>query len=265
LIVDAHCHVSDIWYEPVESLLFQMERNAVHCAVLCQILGQFENRYQQACRSKYPGRFASVVAVDPADANAMAQVRDLAQAGAVGLRLRPDAGTGATDPDSLWRAAVEHSLVISVAGSAASITSAEFAARVKKWPQLTLVLEHFAGWARPDCDGQPATRAAILHLARFPNVLLKVPAPGQLNARVAKLPADGRPLDLAPMAIVQEALQHFGSERLMWGSDYPPVSAREGYASALQWSREALAGCSEVELAAIFGGTARRVFRLGKA
>ncbi len=37
-VVDAHCHVSPVWYEPVETLLFQMERNGVDTAILIQML-----------------------------------------------------------------------------------------------------------------------------------------------------------------------------------------------------------------------------------
>ena len=65
-IVDSHCHVSRTWYEPVEVLLFQMERNGVDHAALIQMQGQFDNRYQQECVKRYPGKFASVVVVDGA-------------------------------------------------------------------------------------------------------------------------------------------------------------------------------------------------------
>ena len=39
VIVDTHCHVSPYWYEPVETLLHQMNSNGVDKAVLIQ-LGQ---------------------------------------------------------------------------------------------------------------------------------------------------------------------------------------------------------------------------------
>jgi L-fuconolactonase len=46
----------------------------------------------------------------------------------------------------------------------------------------------------------------------------------------------------------------------MWGSDYPPVSGREGYGSALRLPREHLARYGEEALAQAFGGTACRVY-----
>jgi L-fuconolactonase len=263
LIVDAHCHVAELWYEPVESLLFQMDRNAVGCAVLTQILGQFDNSYQQACVKQFPERFASVVAVDAADPGAMAQIRQLAGEGAVGLRLRPDAGS-ATD-DGVWRTALDSAMIISVVGPATAMLSPEFTARIRRLPELTMVLEHLGGWARPDCDRLPATRAGLLSLAQYPNVVLKVPGLGQLAPRAARLARGGPVLDAAAAQIVVEAVEHFGADRLVWGSDYPPVAGREGYANALRWMRESLANLSPQALGAVFGGTARRVFRLGES
>ena len=74
LVVDSHCHVSSSWYEPVETLIHQMDANGVDHAVLVQIQGQTDNSYQFACLRRHPGRFASVVAVDTQGSNA---VRDL--------------------------------------------------------------------------------------------------------------------------------------------------------------------------------------------
>ena len=46
----------------------------------------------------------------------------------------------------------------------------------------------------------------------------------------------------------------------MWGSDYPPVSMREGYGNALKFTMERLADKSEDERALMFGGVAARLF-----
>ena len=59
-IVDSHCHVSPLWFEPVETLLDQMDRNGVAQAVLIQIRDEPDNTYQQNCLRRFPGRFASV-------------------------------------------------------------------------------------------------------------------------------------------------------------------------------------------------------------
>ena len=63
-LIDAHCHASPLWFEPVEPLVFQMDQNGVAKGVLTQVLGQFDNRYQEECLARFPGRFASVGAVN---------------------------------------------------------------------------------------------------------------------------------------------------------------------------------------------------------
>ncbi len=105
-LVDAHAHVSDVWYEPAEALLAQMDRHGVGAAVLIQLLGQFHNEYQQGCLRRFPGRFASVVAVDPAAEGALAALDALARDGATGLRLRPISRSPGADPLAIWRRAL---------------------------------------------------------------------------------------------------------------------------------------------------------------
>jgi L-fuconolactonase len=261
-IVDAHCHVSPVWYEPVETLLFQMDRHGVAQAVLTQLLGQFDNTYQQDCVIRYPGRFASIVAVDPAAKDACGQLQRLAAEGAAGVRLRPDMRSPGADPYDIWRTSAQCGLAVSCVGMGTSFLTFAFAELVQALPQLTIVLEHLGGLARPDYAGGDDTRAGIVALARFPNVLLKMPSLGQLVSRGPRLPASGRTLALEPAADIREMLRSFGADRLMWGSDFPPVASREGYGNALSWTRELLESEPVATREVLFGATARRVFRL---
>ena len=61
------------------------------------------------------------------------------------------------------------------------------------------------------------------------------------------------------------ALAHFGPERMIWASNWPVSLQLEGYGELLETAREILAGCGARERAAIFGGNANRVYRLGLA
>ena len=45
LLVDTHCHTSQYWYEPVETLLDVMSRNNVDKASLIQLGGLYDNAY----------------------------------------------------------------------------------------------------------------------------------------------------------------------------------------------------------------------------
>lgn len=267
LVIDAHCHASPVWFEPVEPLVLQMDINGVSHAVLTQALGQFDNGYQEECLKRYPGRFASVAGIDAADPGAPEQVARAAAAGAVGVRLRPEVRSAGADPLALWRTVADHGLSVSCAGAPAAVLSPDFTALLRAFPDTLFVMEHLGGWTRADCDRTAAVRDGIFALADHANVLLKVPALGQLSPRDmrGRLPASGCVLDPAPAAILFEVLARFGSGRMMWGSDYPPVSSREGYANALNWTRELFAGRSADDVSAIFGGTAARVFGLGQS
>ena len=60
VVVDTHCHVSPYWYEPVETLLYQMNSNGVDKAVLIQMGGDYDNSYLIECVRRFPGRFSAV-------------------------------------------------------------------------------------------------------------------------------------------------------------------------------------------------------------
>ena len=112
MLIDAHCHASPQWFEPVELLVAQMDLNGVDCGVLTQVLGQFDNGYQQDCCARFPGRFVSVGAVAPG-ADAAQEVRRWADRGMAGLRLRPEARAAEGDPQAVCQAAADCGLVIS--------------------------------------------------------------------------------------------------------------------------------------------------------
>lgn len=263
MIIDAHCHASPQWFEPVEPLVAQMDLNGVAKGVLTQVLGQFDNSYQEECLIRYPGRFASVGAVFAAGDDAAELVRFWAARGMIGLRLRPEARTPGGDPLAVWRAAADCNLAISCGGAPANLLADEFAALVREFSQMPIVIEQLGGWARHDCDGEEETWQGILELARFPNIHIKLATLGQIAPRqIGKpLPPAGEPvLDASKAGKLIEAIDCFGADRILWGSDYPVVSSREGYANALNWTRDALSQASDADIAAMFGGNAERIF-----
>src|SRR5215212_189887 len=86
-IVDSHTHVATSWYEPIETLLYEMDRNGVDQAALIQMRGQTDNSYQAECVRRYPGRFASVGIVDAQRPDAERALERLAEEGASGVRF----------------------------------------------------------------------------------------------------------------------------------------------------------------------------------
>ncbi len=259
VVVDSHCHVSDCWYEPVESLLNQMDRNGVAHAILIQMMGQTNNAYQSACVRKYPGRFASVVIVDTDRPDAPATLARLAEEGASGVRLRATTRSPGADPLAIWRAAARLGLAVSCGGSAAEFASDEFAALAARLPDLKIVVEHLGSVNHPVDAAQEELRQTVFGLARFPNVYIKIHGLGEFCRRALPV-TEPFPFERPIPPLLDQACDAFGPTRVMWGSDYPPVSGREGYRLALRLTMEQLATRSEADRAAIFGGTALAVF-----
>lgn len=124
----------------------------------------------------------------------------------------------------------------------------------ERLPELPLVLDHLA---KPEIKQQrldnwiDAFRAA----ARYENVVCK------LSGMVTEADhASWKPSDLRPY--VQEALEAFGPDRLMFGSDWPVCELAGSYDQVFHALVDALGPISATERAAIFGGTAKRVYRL---
>ena len=262
VVVDTHCHASPAWYEPVESLLHQMDRHSVAQAVLIQINGQADNSYQAECLHRFPGRFASVVIVDTARADASAVLARETEHGASGIRLRPTVRSTGDDPLAIWRSAERLGLVVSCHGTPAEFGSADFAQLVQALPGLSIVIEHLASLGRPAGEPYPADVVEpVLALARFPNLTIKVPGLGEFCRRAMPV-KEPFPFAEPIPPLLEQVYAAFGPDRMMWGSDFPPVSGREGYANALRFPMEVLASKGDAAREQIFGATAQRVFRL---
>ena len=260
-IVDSHCHVALGWYEPVEVLLHQMDHNDVEHAILIQMMGQFDNDYQAECVRRFPDRLTSVVLVDAARPDALPVLEREAERGAGGLRLRATTRSPGDDPLAIWRAAERLGLAVSCGGSAAEFAADEFARLIEAVPGLTVVVEHLGSVNHPDGEAAPySLRQRVFALSRFPNVCMKIHGLGEFCRRAMPV-TDPFPFERPIPPLLDLAYAAFGPRRLMWGSDYPPVSGREGYRNALRLTMEQYAARSEEDRQQIFGGVARSVFR----
>ncbi len=121
-----------------------------------------------------------------------------------------------------------------------------------------------AGGASEADEAVRAARLRVFDLARYPNLSIKVPGLGEFCRR-ALPPTDPFPFEQPIPPYLELALEGFGPSRVMWGSDYPPVSGREGYRNALRLPQERferIAALSQGDRDRIFGGTALSVFPL---
>ena len=260
-IVDSHCHVSLSWYEPVERLVDQMDQNGVERAVLIQILGQANNDYQFECVRRFPRRFASVVCVDTDHSDAPRTLERLAGRGISGIRLRASARSPGDDPFAIWRTVARLKLSVSCPGRSDEFASPEFAQIIQSLPELPIVIEHLGSLNLPANPDSPSleTSRKIFGLARFPNTYIKIHGLGEFCQRAMPV-AEPFPFEQPIPPLLDMAFDAFGPQRMMWGSDYPPVSGREGYRNALTLPMEHFAAKSDRERQLIFGEVAGRVF-----
>jgi L-fuconolactonase len=254
--VDSHCHASELFFEPVELLVYQMERNDVQHAALIQMRGQYDNRYQEECIRRFPGKFSSVVTVDVQRNDALVALDDWVKRGAVGVRLRVD------DSEAVWRHAAKLGIAVSAQGGSAGFASEQFTRLVEQFQTMPIVLEHYAGMHRLGRADGPSHEVAnkVLGLATYPNVSIKVHGLGEFSERALPMTPDFPFVRPIPNVLDRIATA-FGADKMMWGSDFPPCSIREGYRNVLQLTRAVLESkYSAEDLGKIFGGNALRVF-----
>jgi L-fuconolactonase len=128
---------------------------------------------------------------------------------------------------------------------------------VREFPAQPFVLDHLA---------KPLIKKGVLSpwgedlcvLGREPNVYCKLS--GMVTEADWK---DWKPEDFAPYLDV--VLEAFGTDRLLFGSDWPVCTLAATYAQVLHVVEDYIAKLSSEEKGAILGGTAARVYGLGEA
>jgi L-fuconolactonase len=122
-----------------------------------------------------------------------------------------------------------------------------------RYPALALVIDHAA---KPDiAAGQWEPWAS--QLATVANATGAVCKLSGLLTEAGPQPAAD-----AARRWALHVLNTFGEGRVMWGSDWPVLELASGYAAWWQEARNLSAHLSEAGRQALFGGTARRVYRL---
>lgn len=123
----------------------------------------------------------------------------------------------------------------------------------QRHPQLSIVLDHAA---KPDIAAGrfDEWRRDLAALARLPGMHVK------LSGLVTEAGPGWTAGTLRP--VVDTLLELFGPRATMWGSDWPVLNLAGDYAQWVRTSDELLAGLSADERQAVFGGTARRFYRL---
>ncbi|WP_028271774.1 amidohydrolase family protein [Arthrobacter sp. UNC362MFTsu5.1] len=125
-------------------------------------------------------------------------------------------------------------------------------------PDLQIVLDHLG---KPPIDSGELTAwsRGMRELARRPNIVVKISGAGAEADR-------NRPLAPQALPFITETLNLFGSERCMFGSDWPVSLTRPAdYQDWITIVETALTGASAGERESVAEGTANRVYRLDRA
>jgi predicted TIM-barrel fold metal-dependent hydrolase len=210
----------------------------------------------EVAREQFPGRFAYIGRVDPADPAMNDRMAAFAAApGAACVRVTDPAGLDAGRVTPTFAAAQRHGvpLMVYVAGHHEAMLR-----YAREFDELQLVVDHCgmhvgevttAGTARPPAS---AFIDALLAYAPFPNVAVKWIHAPRLSRQEY------------PFADVLEQLartvEAFGPQRVMWGSDHTVTRDHHTYAEALFYVRETdLLSTSDKEW--VLGRTARQLLQ----
>ena len=119
-------------------------------------------------------------------------------------------------------------------------------------PALTIVVDHLA---KPPLRSGALERwaADMAAAARYPNVYAKISGLNTAAEWETWTAEDIKPA-------IDRAIDLFGVNRLMFGSDWPFGTLAGDYAKVWAETNRALAGRSQEELDALFGGTAAAVY-----
>jgi L-fuconolactonase len=264
-VIDSHVHTGTAWSEPVDVLLFEMERNGVAHACLVQHNGNYDNTYLLECMRRHEGKFKVVGLVDLNDSNQVRILEDLHRQGGSGFRinLRKE---NEWDPDKPgFKAAGDLGMIVSVIGHAENFAGAKFKKLLDTCPNTHFCLEHLVRSPGSDVATGPLdVYEDALKCAEWPNTSVKAPGMGEILKKPSRLPKTGFTWDTPPphYALAKKA---FGVQRMMWGSNFPPCAAKEGYRNTLIGVRDMPLFQDGDDAAWVMGKTAAKLWGFAQA
>ena len=148
----------------------------------------------------------------------------------------------------------------------------DLAALADRYPYTQIVLNNLGTAVALDMNAKEKQavfaewKAKLAEAAKRPNLLCKVSGLGMpfwgfdLHEQEGEISS----AELAELwrPYVETAIEHFGADRCLAGSNYPPDSRSAGFVPLWNALKLTVAGCSSSEKHALFAGTAARVYRI---
>lgn len=244
-IVDAHLH---IWPEArpqrpypwtpdphlVEDLLPILDRNGVdHAMQITPTIMGFDNEYGLEVAEQYPGRFGVFGRFDHQAADVAGDLaRWMSHPGAQGIRLTFFGATATPGAllalTSLWEACEQQSVPVAVL---APDNLGELAHVGATHPELRLIVDHLGLGVYEGSTDPYAGWGHLAQIASITNAYVKI-------STLVETSTESFPFRDVHDRLA-EALELFGADRLMWGSNYPVVLSKCDYDESLSF----LASC----------------------
>jgi predicted TIM-barrel fold metal-dependent hydrolase len=205
------------------ALLRQMDANGVDGALIVQPINhKFDHSYVLQAIQQHPQRFKGMMLHDPDDKDPIARIEDLCLKGFVGVRfnpyLWPEIGEGKWKLMSegtglkVYKRCGELNMPVGImCFQGLSLHYDDIVRLVEHSPNTICVLDHF-GFTKLD---DPESFEQLLSLAKYQQVHVKISALFRLG--------DSHPYDQVKDKRFLPLLRAFGSERLLYGSDFPYV------------------------------------------
>lgn len=247
-IVDAYTHCGISKYRPIEDVQAVMNRWNVSRAVLVQHLGEFDNSYLAIVVQRDRRHLAGVCLLDPAAHDADQRLDQIIAEGVFhGVRLSTESLEQSAG--FMERVLSAGLIVVLYAPRGVSTYYAKLRAVLEKVPRGKLVITHLG---TPDLTHAPIFKPEVeaFRLAEFPGVFLQVSG--------MKMFCPYPHTELYPL--LEQALAHFGGERLLWGSNYPVVGESEDYGQDLQLSLNRLWPLPHGSVEDVCGNNAARLW-----
>ena len=226
-----------------------LREHGVRGAVLVQYIQyRWDNRYVAHALKSYPSLYKGVCRVDPEDPAGPDHLSDWSENhGFQGVRLSPasdargDWFSGPLMPPLFQRAAA---LGVPVILLIKPSRLPDLTALLEKVPTVNVMIDHLADCIHP----RQNHLTALLALARYPNVFLKIGHIPQ-NSDQSYPWQDTHPA-------LERIFETYSARRMMWGSDWPFCLSWMSYWQSIAYIQQELTFLTPEERAWVLGKTA---------
>ena len=124
---------------------------------------------------------------------------------------------------------------------------------LKAFPNVRMILVHAGMLTERTPDAINEWRAALTMMAAYPNLYVKLSGLGMYSLGLTYAQA---------RQVIRDAIQIFGIERTIYGSNYPLEKLHTSYADFFGIYRRVMAEYGEAEQRAVFHDNAAKFYRL---